>query len=235
MADTQQPTELFRISMNPSAETTIIFLHGLFCSHFEFSLVVPYLTDYHLLLVDLPSHSRSRASDSGPFTLTNYAARVASFIRNNAHNGCAHVVGLSTGGFVGMQLAAHDSELVSGTTPFQGYQHWLATHPRALYPLIAATATCIPNSAYHWATGRIGLLPHDELYVEMQLNFSFELVKRGYGEFALEGSVSALERAGVRTLVLVGEVVDARTAGLTGPLLRENGSPESKAVLIKTA
>ncbi|KAI0538841.1 Alpha/Beta hydrolase protein [Xylaria digitata] len=244
MAGTQQPAELFHISMNPSEEVTIISLHGLFCSHLEFSLVAPHLTDYHLLLVDLPSHSCSRASDSGPFSLANCAARVASLIRKHAHNGRAHVVGLSAGGFVGMQLAAHDPELVSslfvsGATPFQGYQRWLATHPRALYPLLAATTTWIPDSTYRWATGRMGLLPHGELYVEMQSNFSFELVKLGYGElaeFTLESGISALARAGVRTLVLVGEVVDdARTAGLMGRLLKENGSPESKAVLVTSA
>ncbi|TRX88851.1 hypothetical protein FHL15_010310 [Xylaria flabelliformis] len=242
MADTNEQAELFHISMNPSAEVTVAFLHGLFCSHLEFNLVAPHLTDYHLLLVDLPSHSRS--SLTGPFTLANCAARVASLIRKYAHNGHAHVVGVSAGGFVGMQLATQNPELVtslcvSGATPFQGYQHWLATHPWALYPLLAATSTWVPDSAYYWATSRMGLLPHEQLHADSKANFSFKLVKLGYGqlaEFTLEDSVPALAGAGVQTLVLVGEVVDdVRTAGSMGRLLRENGSPDSEAVLVKGA
>ncbi|KAI0438304.1 Alpha/Beta hydrolase protein [Xylaria telfairii] len=239
MADTGESAELFHVSINPSAEATIVFLHGLFCSHLEFNLVTPYLPDYHLLLVDLPSHSRS--SRSGPFTLENCAARVSSLIRKHAHNGLAHVVGVSAGGFVGMQLATQSPELVaslyiSGATPFQGYQRWLATHPRALYPLLAATTTWVPDSVYYWAASRMGLLQHEQLHAETQANFSFELVKLGYGqlaEYTLESSVAALAGVGIRILVLAGEVVDdARTARSMGRILRANGSPESTAALV---
>ncbi|KAI1111255.1 Alpha/Beta hydrolase protein [Nemania sp. NC0429] len=242
MADTEDPAELFHVSVNSTAGVTIVLLHGLFCSHLEFNLVAPHLKDYHLLIVDLPSHSGSRAS--GPFTLANCTARVASLIRNHAHNGRAHVVGVSAGGFVGMQLATQDPDLVislyvSGATPFQGYQRWLATHPRALYPLLAATTTWVPDSAYYWATSRMGLLPHEQLHAETKGNFSFELVKLGYSQiadFTVESGVPALAGAGVRTLVVAGEVVDdARTAALMGRLLRENGSPGSEAVLAKGA
>ncbi|KAI1177318.1 Alpha/Beta hydrolase protein [Nemania sp. FL0916] len=242
MANADDPAELFHVSMNSSAGVTIVFLHGLFCSNLEFGLVAPHLTDYHILMVDLPAHSGSR--ECGPFTLANCASRVAGLIRNRAHNGRAHVVGVSAGGFVGMQLAIHDPELVmslyvSGATPFQGYQHWLATHPRALYPLLAATGSWVPDSAYDWATSRMGLLPHEQLRAETKQNFSFKLMKLGYSQladFTVESSVPALAGTGVRTLVVVGEVVDdARTAGLMGQLLKENGSPDSEAVLVKGA
>ncbi|KAH8157896.1 hypothetical protein CIB48_g10346 [Xylaria polymorpha] len=209
MVDNEEPDELFYVSLNSSSEITIVFLHGLFCSHLEFNLVTPYLHDYHLLLVDLPSHSRS--SRSGPFTLENCAARISSVIRKHAHNGRAHVVGVSAGGFVGMQLATQNPELVtslyvSGATPFQGYQRWFATHPRALYPLLAATTTWVPDPVYDWAASRMGLLQHKQLHAESQANFSFALVKLGYrelAEFTLESGVPALAGAGVRTLVLI--------------------------------
>ncbi|KAI1426157.1 Alpha/Beta hydrolase protein [Xylaria sp. FL1777] len=244
MADTRQPPGLFFTSINPSAEVTIVFLHGLFCSHLEFNLVLPHLKDYHLLLVDLPSHSRSHASHSGPFTLANCAARVANLILTHANNARAHIVGVSGGGFVGMHLATQHPELVtslfvSGATPFQGYQRWLATHPQALYPLLAATTTWPSDYLYRWVTTRMGLLAHEELHAESKANFSFELVKLGYSQlagFTLEDSIPSLAEAGVRTLVLAGEVVDdARTAKSMGRLLRENGSPESEAVLVKGA
>ncbi|KAI0096368.1 Alpha/Beta hydrolase protein [Nemania sp. FL0031] len=245
MDDPQPSAELFHVSMNSSAPVTIVFLHGLFCSHLEFNFVVPHLPDYHLLLVDLPSHSRSQASENGPFTLAHCAARVASLIRKHAHGGRAHVVGLSAGGFISMCLATQDPDLVlslfvSGTTPFQGYQRWLATHPRVLYPLLAATTTWVPDPVYRWVTRQMmGLLPHEDLHAETQANFSFDLMRLGYSQlagFTLDESVPALARTGIRTLVLAGEAVDdVSTARSMGRLLRGNGSPNSRAVLVEGA
>ncbi|KAI8633825.1 Alpha/Beta hydrolase protein [Xylariaceae sp. FL1651] len=237
-----EPDELFHLSVNPAAKETIVFLHGLFSSHLEYSRVAPHLPDYHLLLVDLPVHSGSR--HIGPFTRENGAARVAALIRAHAHGGRAHVVGLSAGGFVGMQLATQHPRLVAslyvtGATPFRGYQRWLATHPRALYPLLAAMTVWVPLRVYRWATARMGLLPHDDVNAASRANFSAALVREGYADlaaFTLEDSVPALAAGGVRTLVLAGEVVDdVETARLMGRVLRENGSPASEAALVKGA
>ncbi|KAI0877441.1 alpha/beta-hydrolase [Hypoxylon argillaceum] len=243
MTTTNQPEELFHTSLNPTAKTTIVFLHALFCSHLEFTLLTPHLPSHHLLLIDLPAHSRSRSPNS-PFTLANCAAHIANLIRTHAHGGRAHIVGVSAGGFVAVRLATTHPDLilslfVSGATPFRPWQRFLAARPRALYPLLAATGAWVPDGAYAWVTGRLmGLLPHAALRAESKANFDLGLVRGGYGElaaFTLE-EVRALAGTGVRTLVLAGEVVDdGGMAGAMGRVLRENGSLDSRAVVVEKA
>jgi pimeloyl-ACP methyl ester carboxylesterase len=68
------------------------------------------LTDYHLLVPDLPGHG-----DSSPIRLTSVgdvAGRVAELIREKAHGGKAHVVGLSLGAQVVVYLLAQAPERV---------------------------------------------------------------------------------------------------------------------------
>ncbi|KAI1270473.1 alpha/beta-hydrolase [Xylariaceae sp. FL1019] len=236
--------ELFHTSRNPTGKETIALLHAFFCSHLEFELVAPHLSAYHLLLIDLPCHSGSRASSTAPWTIRESATRVADVIRAHARDGRAHVVRVSAGGFVGMQLARQNPELVlsvfaSGCTPFQGYQRWFATHPRALYPVVSMQGSWLPEPVYRFATARMGMLPHEELRKETRVNMSYELMKDGYADmanFTLEEDVLGLARVGVRTLVLAGTIVDdVKSAGVMGRLLRENGSCESIAVSVRGA
>lgn len=62
------------------------------------------LPEFDVVALDLPGHGASAAVpwESVPAT----AARVAEWIRSNATGGRAHVVGLSLGGVVGLELAA---------------------------------------------------------------------------------------------------------------------------------
>ena len=68
------------------------------------------LADYHLLIPDLPGHG-----DSTGIRLTSIADaanRIAELIREQAHGGKAHVVGLSLGAQVAVYLLAQSPELV---------------------------------------------------------------------------------------------------------------------------
>ena len=60
-------------SLNADANSTIVFIHGAFVDGDDWSLVAPHLSDYHLLIPDLPSHGRSRHLK--PFSLE-YCARL---------------------------------------------------------------------------------------------------------------------------------------------------------------
>ncbi|MBI4901773.1 MAG: alpha/beta hydrolase, partial [Actinobacteria bacterium] len=62
------------------------------------------LTQYHLLVPDLPEHGKS-ISDA-PFTIDHAAAEVAELIRTRAHGGRATVVGLSEGAQITVALLA---------------------------------------------------------------------------------------------------------------------------------
>ncbi len=76
----------------------------------EWSLVIPYLKDYHLIVPDLPEHSGSRKI--GPFSIEKAAMLCAELIKEKGKEGKAHIVGLSLGGFVALQIASKYPSLV---------------------------------------------------------------------------------------------------------------------------
>jgi pimeloyl-ACP methyl ester carboxylesterase len=98
---------------------SVLFLHGLGLSHTMWRPQLERLADsYHCLAPDLPECGNSAAI--GPFTLKDAANRVASVIHERVPGGAAHVVGLSLGGAVALQLlreepAVVDHLLISGT------------------------------------------------------------------------------------------------------------------------
>ncbi|MBZ0300343.1 MAG: alpha/beta hydrolase [Anaerolineae bacterium] len=122
----------------PDAAPTIVFLHGAGVAGWMWQpQVVDLARDYHCLVPDLPGHGQS--PDVSPFTLADCTEQVADVIRQRAHGGKAHLVGLSMGASVALQMASQQPELVdhvlvSGPTagPMPGLLIWLT---RAMAPL----------------------------------------------------------------------------------------------------
>lgn len=80
--------------------------------------VAELLREYHCLIPDLPEHGRSLAT--GPFSIQMAVELIAHLIREKAHGGRAHLIGLSLGGQIALELlssraASVDSALLSGT------------------------------------------------------------------------------------------------------------------------
>lgn len=129
---------LHHASLNPSSKPTIVFIHGAFGSGSEWDLVTPHLpTQYHLLLPDLPGHGAS-ASSHPTFSSPLSASTLAELIRAKAHNGKAHVVGLSLGAHVAIELASRYPDvcgdvLVSGYQVFEQSSALGKYMPQALY------------------------------------------------------------------------------------------------------
>jgi len=71
------------------------------------------LPNYHCVVPDLPGHGKSPAN--GPFRIGSAAEDVAKLISIYAPAGRAHVVGLSLGGQVALQLLSTHPELVDRT------------------------------------------------------------------------------------------------------------------------
>lgn len=171
LSSTNSTREIFHLSLNSTSKPTITFLHGKFCSHLDFAYVTPFLQDYHVLLVDLPGHSRSREI---PFQLVDTVNRLAKLIEEHASNGKANIVGLSFGGFLALELARLHPECVlsvfaSGATPFRGIQKWLAEHPYILYIVIVALVKWCPDWMYWRMCRKLRLKKHEELREEMKL------------------------------------------------------------------
>jgi pimeloyl-ACP methyl ester carboxylesterase len=234
----QDEEELFHHSLNPAATTTIVLIHGLLSSHLEWAFVTPHLEAYHLLVVDAPGHSSS--THLLPARISPAADRVAALIRHRAHRGRAHVVGLSMGGFIALDLARRHPSLVlsafaTGAAPFEGSFKFLASHPSIIWYLMAFI-DALPESMYWWLAGRRGLLRHPELRVEMRRNRRWEVVRDVYSSILELGWEEVREITEVRTLSIAGGVQDQVNATRKmGIIWKEEGLRESKAVVVRDA
>ena len=95
----------------PITAPTICFLHGGGVSGWMWCPQVEALQGaYHCLIPDMPEHGLS--ATVRPFTIADTARRTAALIRERAHGGRAHVIGLSEGAQVAVQLLASAPEVV---------------------------------------------------------------------------------------------------------------------------
>ncbi|TKA62611.1 hypothetical protein B0A55_11251, partial [Friedmanniomyces simplex] len=96
--------------MNNDATATIVFIHGAFTDRRDWDQVAPHLSNYHLLLPDLPSHGQ--ANHIEPFSKQLSARLLADLIRQHAKGGRAHIIALSLGAFVAIELASVNPDVV---------------------------------------------------------------------------------------------------------------------------
>jgi pimeloyl-ACP methyl ester carboxylesterase len=95
---------------HPDADATVLFLHGGNVAGWMWSELAASLSDRHSLIPDLPGFG---ASNDEPWTtVADVADAAAAVIRDRAHSGRAHVVGLSLGAVVGTVLVARHPGLV---------------------------------------------------------------------------------------------------------------------------
>ena len=95
-------------SFHENQPETIVFLHGGGLSGRQWQPQIEGLPDQHLLIPDLPEQGRT----PGPFDLQDATNGIADIVRNRAHGGKAHLVGLSLGGAVVLELMRVAPELI---------------------------------------------------------------------------------------------------------------------------
>ncbi|KAH6664006.1 Alpha/Beta hydrolase protein [Plectosphaerella plurivora] len=235
------------ISLNDAQPTTILLLHGAFSCHLEFALIIPLLSDYHLLIPDLPGHSGSRAIK--PATIDNAATHVERLIQAHAHDARAHVVGVSMGGFIAQRVATSlpslvQSLFVTGASPFTGWTQWIVERPVLVYASLALMVHVLPDAVYWWSASTAGVQRHEELLVEMRKNCTRETTAEIYPSL-LTWKQEDVGRLKVRTLAVAGgkgdDVVEVAEMGkrlkARGGLDGEGAWPEdgSGAVVVKEA
>jgi pimeloyl-ACP methyl ester carboxylesterase len=236
--DSPDKEELYYLELNSSAPTTIVLVHGFLSCHLEWGYVTPHLQDYHLLVIDGAGHSKS--SHLMPATIPAASDRVAALIRNRAHGGRAHVVGISMGGFVVLNLAHRYPEIVlsvfaSGSAPFEGAAKFTASHPSIMWYLLYSMDV-MPDSFYLWYSNRQGLLPHEELHAEVLRNKTWELTRDVLTSMAAAGWDDVRGINGVRTLAVAGGKRDpVELVKKMGTTWKENGQSECRAVVIEDA
>jgi pimeloyl-ACP methyl ester carboxylesterase len=101
--------DLFVRESGPAEAPTIVFLHGGRMSGWSWTPVVERMLRYRCLVPDLPQYGRS--CRQGPFEIAGATDAVAELIRSRV-DGPVHVVGLSLGAQVGVQLLATEPTLV---------------------------------------------------------------------------------------------------------------------------
>jgi pimeloyl-ACP methyl ester carboxylesterase len=97
---------------------TIVFLHGGTLGGWMWDKQLEAFKDYHCLVPDLPEHGKS--NEIKPFTINNAANEIMNLIRERAHGGKAHVVGISLGAQIALEMLSKSPEimdhvLISGT------------------------------------------------------------------------------------------------------------------------
>src|ERR1700760_787656 len=101
---------LFVRESGPVGAPAIVFLHGGTMSGWSWEPVVERMQGYHCLVPDLTGFGKS--FEQGPFEMDRAADAVAELIRSRVGSSRAHVVGLSLGAQVGVQLMTTEHKLV---------------------------------------------------------------------------------------------------------------------------
>ena len=193
-------------SWNDDKPTTIVLLHGGFTCRLEFALVLPHLSDFHVLVPDLPRHSASRHVKPG--TTENSAWHVAQLIRSHAHGGRAHVVGVSMGGYIGQCLALDQPDLVlslfvTGAAPIVGIRLFMAQWTGVTYYTMKLMLCWLPEWLYRYQASLIGLKLSKELVAAMKDNITWELIQDMF-PWILTFNLDHVRQLKVRTISIAG-------------------------------
>lgn len=152
-------------SVNAAAKQSIAFVHGAFGDRDDWNLVAEHLSEYHLLLPDLPRHGASRHLE--PFSLDYAASLLSQLISKEAINGKAHVVGLSLGAHVAIHLAVQypdqvDTVLVSGYQKFDSIgPRWLQPYKPRIFAFEQRLENLVPSSIKRYLLDGTDLRPVD--------------------------------------------------------------------------
>lgn len=89
---------------------TILLLHGGGAGAWMWKKVIPLLSDFHCLVPDLPEHDHS--ADVRPFTFSKASELMMNVITEKSHGGSAHLVGLSLGAQLGVQMLSDFPKII---------------------------------------------------------------------------------------------------------------------------
>lgn len=109
MASTQL---LYFKEYNDDRPQTIVFIHGALTTINELDTVASHIPSYHLLLPNLHLNGETPESGERRLSLPDTSDDIASLIRSHAKTSKVHVVGLSMGAHIALDLASRYPEVV---------------------------------------------------------------------------------------------------------------------------
>jgi pimeloyl-ACP methyl ester carboxylesterase len=188
-----------------SAGDTILFLHGGNVAGWMWGEQIPAFPDHHILVPDLPGFG---ASNDEPWdSMSDAADRVAELIGSTARGGTAHVVGLSLGAGVALQLALRHPKVVSSLLLSSAS----ITPPSHATVLGGRVMLAAWNRPWFWAALARGYkLPADsvDIFTETGLGIRQETARAIFTETCRGFDAAELARViptlGVRVLAVAG-------------------------------
>jgi pimeloyl-ACP methyl ester carboxylesterase len=93
-----------------SNDETIVFLHGDGIAGRMWDKQIESFSDYHCIVIDLPEHGKS--SEIKPFTIKSSAEMIIDIIKKRARNKKAHIVGISLGAQIIVQILSTAPEVI---------------------------------------------------------------------------------------------------------------------------
>ncbi|EKQ53338.1 MAG: putative hydrolase or acyltransferase of alpha/beta superfamily [Methanobacterium sp. Maddingley MBC34] len=187
---------------------TIIFLHGGGLAGWIWDEQVKTFQDYHCLIPDLPEHGQS--AETKPFTIASAAEMVVDLIQTRTRNGKAHLVGLSLGAQIIVQiLATHpevvDHALINGTLihgiPHQDVLLKLLNYTFKVYEPVKDTDFFIKANMRTYNISK----SYFHKFKESTLQIKADSLDRILHENLFFKLPSGLEKANVPVLVMMGE------------------------------
>jgi pimeloyl-ACP methyl ester carboxylesterase len=181
---------------------TIVFLHGVGASGWMWWQQTAALHDFHCLNVDLPGHGKSHQT---PWvSLADTAQQIAELIRSRATNGKAHVVGLSLGGHVVLDLLERHAELINHAV-ISG----VTAAPMPNRHLLNPQIWMMSFMKRPWVAKRqaraLGLPPHAQVaFTENFLTMSMQTYRRVLEEVVDYQVPPILQQVNVPTLITAG-------------------------------
>ena len=102
--------DLYTKETGKNNDETIVFLHGDGIAGWMWDKQVESFNDYHCIVIDLPEHGKS--VEVNPFTVKGTAEMIIDIIKERAHNKKAHLVGISLGAQIIVQILSTAPEVV---------------------------------------------------------------------------------------------------------------------------
>ena len=180
---------------NTDSPDTIVFLHAGNVAGWMWGEQLPAFPDHHLLIPDLPGYGASNHLDW--VSLAEAADRVADLIRARAHGGRAHIVGLSLGSSVALELAAR--------------------HPHCVRSAFLASASVTPSTRAERLLGQVVLRFWERRWLWTLLAHSYRLPADAAAELIATG-------LGIRRITAV-RVFDEVWRGMPKNRLRDVAAP----------